>query len=251
MKSLVLLNHLAASGVTLMRGVASHPAAVRPAQPLVLYEMEGCPFCRMVREAVTDLDLDVRIRPCPKGGVRFRAELRAMGGKEQFPYLIDPNTGVSMYESGDIIDYLYAAYGGRMAPSPRKLKLLRLPTSLLATKLRAGHGMFRRESNMPEQELELWSFEGSPFARPVREALCELEIPYLLHSVGRTQWQDWLPPAVRERVLPDYRPREHNRVELQARAGRVQVPYLHDPNTGEGMFESDDILAHIERHYAR
>uniref|UniRef100_A0A061RRT2 Thioredoxin family protein n=1 Tax=Tetraselmis sp. GSL018 TaxID=582737 RepID=A0A061RRT2_9CHLO len=31
-----------------------------------LYEFEACPFCRRVREAITDLDLDVIIFPCPK-----------------------------------------------------------------------------------------------------------------------------------------------------------------------------------------
>ena len=33
------------------------------------------------------------IYPCPKGGTRFRPEIRRRGGKEQFPYLVDPNTG--------------------------------------------------------------------------------------------------------------------------------------------------------------
>jgi hypothetical protein len=27
-------------------------------------------------------------------------------GKKQFPYLVDPNTGISMYESDDIIAYV-------------------------------------------------------------------------------------------------------------------------------------------------
>lgn len=38
----------------------------RPAQPIVLYEFEGCPFCRKVREAVAILDLDIEFRPCPQ-----------------------------------------------------------------------------------------------------------------------------------------------------------------------------------------
>ena len=37
---------------------------------------------------------------------------------------------------------------------------------------------------------------------------------------------------------------------LLARAGRVQVPYLVDPNTGAEMFESDAILAYLDRTYA-
>lgn len=34
-----------------------------------------------------------------------------MGGKKQFPYMVDPNTGTSMYESDDIISYLFDTYG--------------------------------------------------------------------------------------------------------------------------------------------
>jgi glutathione S-transferase len=32
-------------------------------------------------------------------------------GKMQVPYLADPNTGKAMFESADIVRYLYATYG--------------------------------------------------------------------------------------------------------------------------------------------
>lgn len=48
----------------------------RPETRLELYEYEGCPFCRKVREAVSMLDLTVLVRPTPKGGERFRPEGR-------------------------------------------------------------------------------------------------------------------------------------------------------------------------------
>lgn len=251
MKALEFLNNMAATGVTLMRGIASEPAAVKPQQLLELYEMEGCPFCRLVREALTALDLDAMIYPCPKAGLRFRPRVRESGGKEQFPYLVDPNTGVAMFESADIVDYLYATYGGRASMSALKLKFVDLPTSFAASALRAGRGLHKRDAKVPDQPLDLWSFEGSPFARPVRERLCELEIPYRLHNVGRTVWQDWMLPPVREKWLPDYQPTEVNRIELLARAGKVQVPYLFDANTGTGLFESTDILEYLDANYAR
>src|SRR5262249_44989029 len=97
-------------------GVATEPRAARPPLLLELYEFEACPFCRIVREGLTELDLDALIRPCPKGGVRFRDELAKLGGKLQFPFLVDPNTGKSMYESADIIVYLYEQYGGGERP---------------------------------------------------------------------------------------------------------------------------------------
>lgn len=244
------LNNMAATGVTLGRGVASTPAPVKPVRTLELYDMEGCPFCRVVREALTELDLDAMIFPCPRGGERFRSLVRARGGKEQFPFLVDPNTGVELFESADIVDYLYATYGGRQAPSPLRLKAINTTTSFLASMLRAGKGIKKRDATIPDQPLALWSFEASPFARPVREVLCEMEIPYLLHNVGRTVWQDWLLPVMREHLVPDYTPGTPNRIALLARAGKVQVPYLFDPNTGEELFESEDIIDYLQRHYA-
>lgn len=40
----------------------------QPRKPIEIYEFEGCPFCRKVREAVNILDLDVLFYPCPQGG---------------------------------------------------------------------------------------------------------------------------------------------------------------------------------------
>ena len=99
---------------TLVRGtngIQVHRTGDKPVELLQLYDIENCPYCRLVREAMTELDLDVLILPCPKGGERFRPELEARGGKAQFPYLVDPNTGAELYESLDIIDYLFSTYG--------------------------------------------------------------------------------------------------------------------------------------------
>ena len=50
--------------------------------------------------------------------VALHVQAIAMGGKSQFPYMVDPNTGTSMYESDDIIDYLFDKYGGLKAKFP-------------------------------------------------------------------------------------------------------------------------------------
>jgi hypothetical protein len=42
------------------------------------------------------------------------------GGKSQFPYLVDPNTKVEMYESQDIIQYLTDTYGDGSGVPPIK-----------------------------------------------------------------------------------------------------------------------------------
>jgi glutathione S-transferase len=96
----------------------------------------------------------------------------------------------------------------------------------------------------------LFSFESSPFSRRVRELLCELELPYLLRSTGKASWRDLGPPAVRATLFPGRPVEGRTRIELFARAGKVQVPYLVDPNTDTGMFESDAIRDYLMDTYA-
>ena len=73
-----------ASSVSMWRGTKTSSLGKRPLQRLHLYDIEGCPYCKLVREAITELDLDVVIYPCPKGGIRFRNCAINIGGKEQF-----------------------------------------------------------------------------------------------------------------------------------------------------------------------
>jgi glutathione S-transferase len=201
----------------------------RPVQPLELYEFESCPFCRKVREALSILDLEAMIYPCPKKGPRFREEVKARGGKYQFPYLVDPNTGKEMYESDDIVRYLFATYGDGAVPLPLGLGLLTTGGAALASAFRPGLGTHYRPAREPAQPLELWSFEGSPFCRIVRETLSSLEIPYLLHNVAKGS---------------------PSREAFVKRSGKMMVPYLADPNAGVEMFESGDIKAYLEATYA-
>ncbi len=199
----------------------------RPAKPLELYDFEACPYCRKTREALTVLDLDAIIRPCPSGGPRFRPEVKKRGGKAQFPYLVDPNTSEEMYESDTINRYLFEHYGAGAVPLLLN-GYVAFPGSLLASSFRAGRGRSYRRAKAPKKLLELYSYEGSPFCRLVRETLCELEIPYRLHNIAHGS------------------PKRDAFVEL---SGKMQVPYLVDPNTDTAMFESADIIAYLERTY--
>src|SRR5947208_5535625 len=112
------LSSFAATIVRLGRGITPRITADRRPQPermLELYDFEACPYCRKVREALSELDLDYLEHPVAKGSAH-RAALTALGGKVQAPYLIDPNTGTRLYESEEIIDYLNETYGaGRRA----------------------------------------------------------------------------------------------------------------------------------------
>ncbi len=237
------------SALRLWGGINASPAAKKPKLTLQLYEFEGCPFCRLVREGLTELDLDALIYPCPHGGKRYRPKVAEMGGKTQFPYLVDPNTGKSMYESLDILAYLYRTYGKRPLPLKWRLGPLQQLGSALSAVPRMGRGSRARRSRAPVEPLELYSFEGSPFARPVRELLCELEIPYLLRSAGRTSLRDWVPPPLRDKLDIRAGVELENRKVLLERAGRVAIPYLVDPNTGTEMFESTAICQYLRETY--
>jgi len=232
------------------QGIATQPASERPPLLLELYEFEACPYCRVAREALTELDLDALIYPCPKGGQRFRPEAIRIGGKAQFPLLVDPNHNERLYESSDIVAYLYRTYGHREVPLRWQIMPLQKFGSSLAGIPRFGAGLRARPSRLPEQPIELYSFESSPFARLVREYLCELELPWVLHSVGRSTAADWLPPPMRDAAAVDAEPGTINRRALLERAGRISIPYLVDPNTGSELAESADILDYLRTTYA-
>lgn len=244
-----LTSALLASTARGWRGSVAKPAKNQPEKPLELYEFEGCPFCRLTREVLTELDLDAMIYPCPRGGTRFRSEVERLGGKAQFPYLVDPNTGVSMYESGDINAYLYETYAGRKAPEKSLGGSGAVLGSQMATALRGLKGIKVRASRLPEKPLELYSFESSPYSRPVRELLCEMEIPYLLRNFGKAHKGDMGPPFIRNKFYPDAPLNSRNRRAMRERTGRSQVPFLIDPNTGVEMYESADIQKYLKQTY--
>lgn len=238
------------SSIALWRGTHTSRLGKRPQQRLYLYDMEGCPYCKLVREAMTELDLDVVIYPCPKGGVRFRNSAIKIGGREQFPYLVDPNTSISLYESYDIISYLFRYYGKGHLPKRWRRKYFNTLSSMASTAVRLGSGLYHKPSKAPDMMLELYSFESSPFSRPVRELLCELEIPYVLHNVGKNQILDYVIPPIRDRILPNYFVKGKNRKGLVNRSGRMMVPYLVDPNTATEMFESKNIQQYLLKQYS-
>jgi len=200
----------------------------RPKEVLQIYEFEGCPFCRKVREGVSMLDLDVLFYPCPKDGPNFRKKAIELGGKQQFPYLVDPNTGVAMYESADILKYLFKNYGDGEIP-----RLLSSSTSTvaaigLALAPRRGKGSFYMPSRVPEKPLIFWGYESCPFCKLVRETLSEMEIPHIQKSCPRGS---------------------PKRKEFLDKMGLFQVPYIEDPNTGVSLFESAEIIKYLKSTY--
>ena len=102
------------------RGVNGTAFPKQPEKALKLYEFEGSPFCRRVREVMTLLNLDYQVYPCPKGGTKYRPLVKLLGGKTQFPFLIDENTGDHLYESQQIIHHLFKHYG-KSGKTPKKI----------------------------------------------------------------------------------------------------------------------------------
>lgn len=235
-------------------GQAFRPARRLPEQTLKLYDIEASPYCRLVREVLSELDLDAMILPCPVGGWRFRPEAERVGGKQLFPLLVDDNTGTVMYESADIIDYLGTTYRRRTrGHGPLRPLAVVSSWAASATLWRPDHGirgLRAQASRAPAQPLELFSFEASPYSRRVRARLCELELPYLLRNTAKAHWKDIGPPVFRDRLFRGEPGTSRNRRWLAEHTGRVQVPYLIDPNTGTAMYESSRILRYLDATYA-
>jgi glutathione S-transferase len=210
-------------------GMELAAGAKAPAQRLLLYDFEACPFCRKAREALSHLGLEVEVRPVGKGSPR-REELKQRGGKVMVPYLADPNSAKEMYESDDIVRYLYATYGNGKIPTLQSLGVFNTLLSVGASSVRAQRGVraeVKRESPPPKL-LELYNMESSPFCRKVREVLVELDLPYVCKNAPKGS-------AVRD--------------ELKNRGGKVMVPYLVDANTNTEMYESEDIVDYLRRTY--
>jgi len=70
----------------------------------ILYVQDGCPYCAKVLVAGSSLGMEFTLKNIADEGVAD--ELIARGGKRMVPYLVDEETGVEMYESDDIVDYL-------------------------------------------------------------------------------------------------------------------------------------------------
>lgn len=81
--------------------------------PLQLWGYECSPFVRPVRETLCSLSLAHVMVSCSRGSAnRDRLlERRKDGGQVfQVPFLVDPNTGVELFESAEIVDYLNKVY---------------------------------------------------------------------------------------------------------------------------------------------
>jgi glutathione S-transferase len=78
---------------------------------LILYELEGCPYCAKVKNKLADLGLEYESRMVPRSHSE-RTEVEEISGQTGVPVLVDEEHGVEgMAESDDIVAYLDETYG--------------------------------------------------------------------------------------------------------------------------------------------
>ncbi|MGQ0799164.1 MAG: glutathione S-transferase N-terminal domain-containing protein [Pseudomarimonas sp.] len=245
--ALPLIRSLLASTARGWRGTQAIRIAQAPAKMLVVFDRENDPDCRLLRELLTELQLDALIQPCPIGGKRF---IRRLPEKAQLPFLIDAQQDVRVSGLHGCMRHLLETYAEVEWASALLSSLPMRLTSRLASALRGAAGDHVQRSRKPRRPLELYSFESSPYSRLVRERLCELELPWILRSFGKEQLADWGPPNLRFTLKP-WAPVAGGRREAMLQdTGKAQVPYLIDNNLDIGLFESQQILRHLDQHYA-
>ena len=81
-----------------------------PKAALELWSFEASPFCRIVRESLSRLELPYVLHNVAKKSQK-RDAFVAKSGKMMVPFLVDPNTDTAMFESADIVRYLERTYG--------------------------------------------------------------------------------------------------------------------------------------------
>ena len=82
---------------------------------LILYELQGCPYCQKVKNKLAELELEYESRMVPRSHSE-RTEVEEVSGQTGVPVLIDEDNGIDgMPESDDIVAYLEKTYGSGAA----------------------------------------------------------------------------------------------------------------------------------------
>lgn len=92
-----------------------HSLAVAPysrlVSDLILYELQGYPYCVKVKDKLSDLNLEYESRMVPSTHAEHR-EVEEVGGQIGIPVPVDEEHSVEgVPESNDIVDYFEETYG--------------------------------------------------------------------------------------------------------------------------------------------
>ncbi|MFC7057501.1 glutathione S-transferase N-terminal domain-containing protein [Halovenus salina] len=79
-------------------------------QAITLYRLQACPYCERVVRVLSELGLDYQSRFVEPLHSE-RNVVKRLTGVRTVPVIVDENTGVTMAESANIVDYLERTYG--------------------------------------------------------------------------------------------------------------------------------------------
>ncbi len=82
--------------------------------PITFYRLQACPFCERVTRRLEEYDLDYDSRFVEPMHSQ-RNVVKRVSGKRSVPAVVDETTGVTMSESGNIVEYLDREYGQESA----------------------------------------------------------------------------------------------------------------------------------------
>jgi glutathione S-transferase len=89
-------------------------STVEPA--ITLYRLQACPYCERVVRVLKDLDLDYESRFVEPLHSERNVVAR-LTNKRTVPAIVDEQTGVTMSESANIVEYLEKTYGNGAGPT--------------------------------------------------------------------------------------------------------------------------------------
>jgi glutathione S-transferase len=81
---------------------------------LTLYYKPTCAFSHRVVQMAENLKVELELKDISEDQSALD-DLLQTGGKVQTPFMVDSDRGVSMYESGDIVDYIRENYANTSA----------------------------------------------------------------------------------------------------------------------------------------
>ncbi len=77
---------------------------------ITLYRLQACPYCERVVRTLDGLDVEYRSRYVEPMHSE-RNVVKRVSGKRSVPAIVDRETGVTMSESANIVEYLERTYG--------------------------------------------------------------------------------------------------------------------------------------------
>jgi anaphase-promoting complex subunit 7 len=225
---------------------------------LILFDIENDNNCRIVREKLTELDLNFKVVPSTTNSKVFldptykyalatgtiiptlhmvgdnQEEVVVSGAPKIVKYL-DRKFTFEIDDDDTIVGQEKQSSGSLPFKEQAKVVLSKVGNAA-ASWMRAGRGCRLSPAAsddvlLLDSSLVLYSYEGNQFCRLVREVLTELDIVYELRSVGKGS------------------PR---RAELaQQTGGSTQCPCLIDRNASKVIQESSDIVQYLYSTYGK